>query len=309
MIVALLTADYATRVLLATVLCLAGMAKLINPAYTAKTIQNFRLVSKRMSAAVGIGLPIVEIGIALGLIIPITVVVMSVIAVALFSIFTFVLTLTLRQGKAAVCGCFGEARQEKISRLTVLRTALFLIASIFLLLNHLMQAEWAGLAISESIQLWVISGGLISTLAGSLLVISGTPDTLMVQGTIRDSSQVDRYRQDHLRQINRRAFLKLLSLVGLVVLLPIPKVDAAGCCKCEYQNHFDPRCCSGSFFAIHHHWKRCYNTCTGTRGNWHRTQSDTCDTCECGFCSDQTWVVDECCYQWECSCCSATCPC
>lgn len=117
--------------------------------------------------------------------------------------------------------------------------------------------------------------------------------------------------------LSRRSALRLALVIAAATLQPAKKAEALTCCCCEYQSHYDPlswNCCgdTGRAYHLHHYWRRCYNICTGQKGDWHRIVPDNCE-CDCQLCHDSTWVAEGCCYAIECCCnmgiCECGCPC
>lgn len=213
----------------------------------------------------------------------------------LFATFLVILLVTLKKGKAVSCGCFGKDRQERIGKRSIVRVSAFFASSFFIFVNHAFVVANASIInINSTLPIGLAVGSLVCVSIGMVLI----PHRILQETDVLSAEYWKK----------RRAFVKIMGWTGILILTSLPRlVGAAGCCKCEYQRHYDPTCCTNSPLGVHHYWKRCYNTCTGARGSWRKIQPDSCE-CECRMCQDRTWIQDECCYQWDCNCCGP-CPC
>lgn len=291
----------ATVAIISITLFLAGLAKFYDIDYTKKTIQGFDFLPTKTISALKFILPATEIAIALALLFPTSRGYATFASMLIFAVFAIALSATLFKNKNASCGCFGAVSQEKITWTTIIRATGFFISSAFLLIDFLS---------NQANALTTISGFAFALLGGALTIQS------LFISLWRNTSKT--IPAKHSQSISRRSFLKIIAITFTsIILQPNKKANALICCRCEYQRHYDPptNCCTLSppnYTHWHHYWKRCYNICTGQRGRWQKIQPDSCQ-CECGTCSDITWVEQECCYVSDCCCsmgiCECGCPC
>lgn len=283
---------------LATILLFAGITKLLNPASSIKTLQNYAILPKAFTPFFGILLPVIEICLSFGLLLPATTAVAGLGAMCLFMLFGIGTILVLRQGRVVDCGCFGSMQTSKVNKYTLIRIVLLIIAASGVLFSGKILTQQF---LSEKL-IWVVFISLVCVLASIILIF------LQPQKHKSAKSVISSEKRDEVT-FSRRTILKLTALGGLITLLPMQKVAAGTCCKCQYIDHYDQfYCCT--FYRYHHHYWRCYNACTGQRGSWHYASATTCDTCECAVppCDYYHPPVNQCCYANECSCCSE-CPC
>lgn len=291
--------NIATSILISIILLLAGSAKFYDLSYTEETIKGLAFLPKKTIPLIKFLLPTLEIATALALLFPFSLGYAAFVSAALFATFTIVLSIAFFQGKDTSCGCFGAASQEKITGITIGRAVAFFVASTLLYVNSLY---------SPQITLWTTGGSFMFALLGSSLTI-GAPFVSWKRNAPEGKPTIT-YHQ----VMSRRAALKIIAItVASIILQPTKKASALVCCRCEYQRHYDPptNCCTSNppnYTHRHHYWRRCYNICTGQRGRWQKIQPDSCQ-CECGTCSDSTWVQNECCYVSDCCCSMGTCEC
>jgi hypothetical protein len=270
------------------ILGISGFAKLADPSVATRFINIVAPGYRHHSRIVVIILSLVEIALAGAL--WLSPFIASCAAFLIFFFFTTLLLWAIYRKVSVRCGCFGSLERASLSQ-SVQRNLIWGGSTL----------AFAVTQTSYAFDPFVESAVLASALLASCYQLIG-----IVAHTRSSSPSL----------LPRRAFLKVFagSLAALTWAAIRPSLtDAAGCCKCEYQHHYDPpwRCCFVPPVATlhyHHYWKRCYNTCSGARGSWHKITPDNCE-CDCGACSDSTWVQDECCYQWECGCCGPSCPC
>jgi len=289
-----------TSVMLSVILFMAGVAKISDLVYTEQIIRKFAFLPKEIAPLIKVSLPVVEITIAIALLFPFSAAYATLASATLFAMFVIVLTIAFFQDKDTPCGCFGASSQERITGLTIGRAGLLFSASILLHLSYLDPLSW------------VTIGSFLFALLGCCLILW----TLLISSKTNaiNTDTVARGRQF----LSRRDAIKIIvAIIAGVLLQSTKSISALACCRCEYQRHYDPptNCCTSNppnYTHKHHYWRRCYNICTGQRGGWHKIQPDSCQ-CECGTCSDSTWVQNECCFASECCCnmgiCECGCPC
>lgn len=111
----------------------AGVLKVSHPADLAAAITAFQLgIPPTVSAAIAVGMPLLEILLGAyllaGWLLPLS----SAVATVLLAVFTLVLTSVVARGIDAPCGCFGPADQARASWWGVARDGLLLLPAAYL---------------------------------------------------------------------------------------------------------------------------------------------------------------------------------
>src|SRR5689334_16406782 len=109
-----------SRILLALVFGVAGVAKLNDRAGTRLALTSFG-VSERLVMPLGWMLPIIELVAALALLPSLTAWWGAVLALALLLTFTAAITRSLMRGQSPDCRCFGQLHAAPVTRITLLR--------------------------------------------------------------------------------------------------------------------------------------------------------------------------------------------
>lgn len=301
----LIIVDLVSRITLASIFIIAGLAKVTSNKSTTETVRGFGISSIRISTVLGFSLPFVEIMIGIGLLLPGVGLVAGIASSFLFLCFSFVLIVALIQGKSVSCGCFGKSRAEGVDHLTALRSLLFLAASILLVVISILTSASSSLQISRAALVLLSTIGLTFALTGSVLSFWGHSRSVFITVATSGNSSSTAF-EGTLLTFSRRHFLKLLAGIAAAFALPPAKSALALCCRCQEYRHYDPGCCTGNFFHVRHYFKRCCNSCTGQVGGWHSYQPDGCE-CECAepvnTCGDTIYAcTGSACYMNECGC-------
>lgn len=132
-----------TRLLLACLFFVSGIAKLSNQQSFYETLINFG-IPRRIHKIIGFSLPWVELILAIGLLLPFAVWWASVASLILMIFFTLLISFNLIKKRHPPCNCFG-VDNKPIDAFTLLRN-IALIACSLLLVFHGMQYEHADIA-------------------------------------------------------------------------------------------------------------------------------------------------------------------
>jgi len=161
------------RLLLAVVFVIAGLAKLIDRSGSRQALIDFG-IPVRFAPQLGILLPLGELVIALALLPMATARWGALAALALLVLFTAAILLALARGKAPACRCFGQISAAPIGAHTVVRNAVLLGLSAFVLvcgnrgpsilaplaaLSLLSLTEW--LTLSATLSILLMGGALV----------------------------------------------------------------------------------------------------------------------------------------------------
>jgi uncharacterized membrane protein YphA (DoxX/SURF4 family) len=101
----------AARALLATVLVVAGVLKLPDPAAAVRAVRAYRLLPEALVGPVAFGLPVLEIAIGLALLAGVFVRTAAVAAALLMVVFLVAVGSAWARGLQIDCGCFGGGGQ------------------------------------------------------------------------------------------------------------------------------------------------------------------------------------------------------
>ena len=112
-----------SQLALALVFAVAGIAKLADRAGTRRAIEGFG-VAPRLSPALALLLPIVELAIAAALLPAASARLGSLAAIALLATFSLAIARSLSAGSAPDCNCFGGLTQTKVGRGSIVRNLL-----------------------------------------------------------------------------------------------------------------------------------------------------------------------------------------
>ena len=129
----ILALHWISRILLAVVFIYAGYAKLKNPLQFAVAVEGYKLVSSGMVLLIVKVLPWVEIILGAALLLGIQIRFTAAITCGFLLFFIGLMLITYLRGIEADCGCFGVG--EKISPLTLIRDASFLLPAFYLYLQ------------------------------------------------------------------------------------------------------------------------------------------------------------------------------
>ncbi len=266
--------------LLAILFAYSGVSKLLYTKEFKSALLSFEIFPNWSISQIAYAVPVVELILATALSIPSIAPYGAIFAVLLLVAFTGIVGISLLQGRRATCGCFTlPKKNEPISLWVVIRNELLIIA--------------CGIFIAESLSLGMhpILWGVItfcSILLPVLLWIRSSLHKLSAFPVHPAPSKRSLYLED---TFTRREFLRLgiSGLLGILLLPIIRKADASTCWKWQYYDHFDPQCCDWWTWSLHHHYRRCCNTCTGQVGYWQSWSGTTCDTCGCGDRCDQMY--------------------
>ncbi len=163
------------RVVLATVFLTAAASKLGRRREFEKTVRAYDLVSARVASVIARLLPPLELVCGLALAFGLaTRGVAGALAVVLL-VFTAAVALNLARGREIDCGCLGAAGPRRITRLTVARNLVLIVAALVVVwasanplsLDHALIGGYGGMSSADSLAL------VIATTA-SLAVISLT---------------------------------------------------------------------------------------------------------------------------------------
>lgn len=122
------------RLILFGIFALAGVGKLLDPEGSEKAVREFG-VPENLAKPLAILLPLAEIAVAFSLLFVATSWFGALAGLLLLTIFIGGMLWQMQQGNAPDCHCFGQIHSEPVSVKSLLRNALFLILSLFLVLS------------------------------------------------------------------------------------------------------------------------------------------------------------------------------
>lgn len=179
-----------TRLVLAAVFAVAGLAKLADRGGTREAVVAFG-APERTAGSIALALPLVEIAVA-GILLPASTAVYGVLgAVALLGLFTAVIGIGLARGKTPDCHCFGQLHSAPASWKTLARNGLLLAVGVLVLAGSLAvettsAVAWIGALRSELLAL-VLGVGL-----AAVLVIGGAAFVSLMRSYGRVLTRLDR---------------------------------------------------------------------------------------------------------------------
>jgi uncharacterized membrane protein YphA (DoxX/SURF4 family)/peroxiredoxin len=159
------------RLLLAVVFVLAGVTKLLDLPGSRKAVAGFG-VPARLSAPVGLLLPIAELVVAIALIPRATAWWGALGAVIMLTLFVVGIAVSVARGKAPDCHCFGQLYSEPVGRSTLVRNVALAVLAGFVLwqgpgtsavewVGDLSNAEWVLLVAIGLLAVCVIGQGFL----------------------------------------------------------------------------------------------------------------------------------------------------
>jgi thiol-disulfide isomerase/thioredoxin/uncharacterized membrane protein YphA (DoxX/SURF4 family) len=122
----------ASRLLLALVFAVAGIAKLRDRDGTAVTLEQFG-VPAALCGAGAVALPLAELAAAALLVADATAAVGAVVAVGLLALFGVAIAASLSRGEQPDCNCFGQLHSEPVGASTLVRNALLAVPAVLVL--------------------------------------------------------------------------------------------------------------------------------------------------------------------------------
>lgn len=117
---------------LAVVLLAAGISKLSDRQAFVEAIQSFRILPARLSRALALGLPWLEVVISAALALGLWTRLAAATAVVLLIIFSVAIAVNLARGNALECNCFGPLYRGRISGWSLLRNAVLMACAIWI---------------------------------------------------------------------------------------------------------------------------------------------------------------------------------
>ena len=153
-----------SRLLLACVFSVAGVAKLADRAGSRRAVAEFG-VPERLAGVVGLGLPVFELLVAVALIPSGSARFGALGALLLLSVFTVGIVVALRRGTQADCHCFGQLHSAPISWRTLVRNVVLAAVAGFAVL-----AGWRHPGVSATGWVAGLSAGWAAALALGLVL-------------------------------------------------------------------------------------------------------------------------------------------
>ncbi|WP_299446998.1 MauE/DoxX family redox-associated membrane protein [uncultured Phycicoccus sp.] len=152
----------------AAVLVVSGVAKLRDPQSLDRAVESLRVPAPFDAVAVRRALPWLEVALGLWLLVA-TGVAHLVVASAVLLLFAAYLGLVVRaeRGPApAECGCFGELGDARVTRVTVARTALLVLAAVLTVVGAFQGAAFLPAAVAgPGMWLWLAATALVVAVA------------------------------------------------------------------------------------------------------------------------------------------------
>ena len=134
---------WACRLFLGGIFVYAGYTKMANPLQFAAAVEGYQLLSPDSAIWVVRVLPWLEIILGIALLLGIMIRYTAGFAGAFLMFFIGVMLVTYLRGIEADCGCFGVG--ERISPLTLVRDALFILPALFLVVQPRLESRgWSG---------------------------------------------------------------------------------------------------------------------------------------------------------------------
>lgn len=122
--------DLVLQLTIGAICLLAAAEKLGQPKEFVSGLEAYRLVPLESVTTVATLIIVAELTAGMSLLVDIAPLAGAFGATLLFAVFTAALTVNLIRGNRVSCNCFGPSRTELISKLTVFRTALLLVAAL-----------------------------------------------------------------------------------------------------------------------------------------------------------------------------------
>lgn len=152
----------------AAVLVVSGVAKLRDPQSLDRAVESLRVPAPFDAVAVRRAVPWLEVALGLWLLVA-TGVAHLVVATAVLLLFATYLGLVVRaeRGPApAECGCFGELGDARVTRVTVARTALLVLAAVLTVVGAFRGAAFLPAAVAGAgMWLWLAATALVVAVA------------------------------------------------------------------------------------------------------------------------------------------------
>jgi peroxiredoxin/uncharacterized membrane protein YphA (DoxX/SURF4 family) len=159
-----------TRLCLAAVFFVAGVAKLADRPGTRQALDDFD-VSPRLVSPLLLLLPLAELATATALVFPITARWGAGGSLILLASFVVGLTRVLRRGEAPDCHCFGQLHSKPASWTTVARNLGLALPAAYVAIDGPGPSLTAWLAGTHATDLWLIAVGSLATLATTASVL------------------------------------------------------------------------------------------------------------------------------------------
>jgi peroxiredoxin len=148
----------ASRLLLAGVFLIAGVAKLADRAGSRQAVVGFG-VPERLASAVGAGLPATELVVGVALILSVSARFAALGALLLLAAFVGGIVVALRRGTGADCHCFGQLHSAPVSWRTLGRNGVLAVVAAFVVI-----VGWRHPGVSATAWIARLSGGWAAAL-------------------------------------------------------------------------------------------------------------------------------------------------
>jgi len=159
-----------TRLCLAAVFIIAGVAKLADRPGTRQALANFD-VSARLIDPLVLLLPLAELAVAMALVFPTTARWGAAGSLLLLTLFVVGLTRVLRRGEAPDCHCFGQLHSKPASWTTVVRNLVLALPAVYVALTGPGPSLTSWMAHTNATDLWLIAIGTLAILATTASVL------------------------------------------------------------------------------------------------------------------------------------------
>jgi uncharacterized membrane protein YphA (DoxX/SURF4 family)/peroxiredoxin len=159
-----------TRLCLAAVFFVAGIAKLTDRSGTRQALADFD-VPPRLADPLLLLLPTAELTAAIALVFPTTARWGAAGSLILLALFVVGLTRVLRRGEAPDCHCFGQLHSKPASRMTVARNLVLALPAAYVALKGPGPSLTSWLAGTHATDLWLIAVGSLATLTTTTSVL------------------------------------------------------------------------------------------------------------------------------------------
>jgi peroxiredoxin/uncharacterized membrane protein YphA (DoxX/SURF4 family) len=159
-----------TRLCLAAVFFVAGVAKLADRSGTRQALVDFD-VPRRLAGPLPFLLPAAELLVATALVFPTTACWGAVGSLVLLALFVVGLTRVLRRGEAPDCHCFGQVHSKPASWVTVARNLVLALPAAYVALAGPGPSLVSWVAGTDTRDLWLIATGTLATLTTTTSVL------------------------------------------------------------------------------------------------------------------------------------------
>ena len=192
------------RLVLAGVFCVAGMAKLFDPAGSEKAFADFG-VPKSIAKTFVYLLPAIELLIAVSLLFVSTSWFAAIGASGILTIFTVAMLYQMAKGNAPDCHCFGQIHSEPVGRSSVLRNAAMIALAGFLVVQGQSGQGFSLIRSDQDVLTVVLGLTIVAMLSAGLMFLKRISDQQtqimrrieLMELVARDGGTVEREEMSH----------------------------------------------------------------------------------------------------------------